>query len=203
MTSLAKEPDLIERLAEIERHHPNAHAGRGGLFTLDGYREFLKEMLMLATRLGWLTIAILDCGGQSVAYYLCFRYNRRYYVYITSYRQEFSKFGVGRLLMLRMLEHYWLSEGDEIDFLRGDELYKNDWAVQARQNVRLLVSQRSLRWLSRGWVWCVWRPALQRRLPRVHGVLSFVSESSWKVVTKWAFHRLKRAAFGGGRGDTG
>lgn len=202
VTSLEDEPDLLERLAAIERYHPEAGPNRADFFNLEEYRGFFEDVLPQAAKRGWLTIALLECDGWAVAYYLGFRYNRRYYVYITSYRGEFSRFGVGRLLMLRMLEQYWIFEGDEIDFLRGDEPHKNRWTVQSRQNRRLLVWQRSLRSRARVWVWFVWRPAFQQRLPRMHGVLWFVSESSWKVVIKWAFRRLKRAAFGGGKGDT-
>jgi CelD/BcsL family acetyltransferase involved in cellulose biosynthesis len=199
VTSFEAEPDLIERLTETDCYHPKGGLNREGYFKLDGYRGFLSEVLPKAANCGWLTVALLECGGRVAAYYLIFQYNRRYYVYLTSYHREFSRFGVGKLLMLRMLEQCWVSEGEEIDYLRGDERYKKDWAVQARQNLRLLAVRRSWRSRLRGWTWEALLPALQRRLPRLYGVLSFVSESSWPVVIKWLLRRLKRAACGGNK----
>jgi len=198
VTALEDAPDLLERLAAIERHHPEAESGRPGLLNLDRYREFLEDFLPWAARRGWLTIALLECNDCIVAYYLGFWYHGRWYLYMTSYIREFGTFGVGRLLMLRMLEHYWLTGGEAIDFLRGDELYKHDWAVQTHQNWRLLVAQRPWRSRARKWLWYVLLPALQRRLPRVYGVLAFASENGWRMTLTRVVQRFECAVLGMG-----
>lgn len=195
VTSLEDKPDVIERIAEIERHHPNAGPGRPRFLNMTEHRGFFEEVLPRTARLGWLTIAFLDCDGQPVAYYLCFHYNRRYILYITAYRREFTSVGVGRLLMLRMLEQYWNAGGDEIDFGRAEWLLsKSHRSLKTRQNLRLVASQRSLRSRSRWWLWFVLLPALQHRFPRIHYALSIASESGWAEMAKRGLRRLKRAA---------
>jgi CelD/BcsL family acetyltransferase involved in cellulose biosynthesis len=199
VTSLEKEPALWDRLATLDEHHPEAGPQRAAFFALADYRGFFEDMLPQAAQRGWLTLALLECDGLAVAYYLGFQYNRRYYIYITSYHGDFSRFGVGKLLMLRMLEQYWAAEGDDIDFLRGDEPHKNRWAAQLRSNQRLLVWQRAGRSWWRQQLWFFWLPALQHWSPRLHGFLQFFSASSWSVMRQWACRRLQRAVLGEGR----
>ncbi|MBE9536610.1 MAG: GNAT family N-acetyltransferase [Proteobacteria bacterium] len=201
VTSLEDEPGLLDIMAEMERHHPDVKRGRPGQLNTDAYRKFFEDVFPQFAMLGWLNIALMECDGRAVAYYLGFRYNRRHYTYMSSYLDEFRELGVGKLLMLRMLEHYWLSGDDEIDFLRGDETYKGDWTTDARQNTRLVVSKRSLHAFYLRWFFFVLLPWMERRLPRVHKALSVASEGGLTALVRLVYHRLKRVISGGDDGS--
>lgn len=192
VTSLADEPGLIDTMAEIQSQHPNAGPDRPGELNVDTHRRFFEEWLPRAGSLGWLALALLECDGHAIAYFLLFRHNGRHYVYITSYRREFQRFGVGKLLMMRMLEHCWASGGSEIDLLRGDETFKENWTTATRQNVRLSVTQRSLQSRFRTWMFLCILPALEHRAPRVHTALSIAARDGWATAVKRGWKRLRR-----------
>lgn len=173
---------LLDLLAEIESHHPHAGPGRPGLLQAGAFREFIDEFVPLAVGRGWLNVAVMDCGGMPAAYYLSFRYNERFYLYLTSYRREFRKHSVGRLTFTRTLEQLWNSGAGEIDMLRGEEDYKENWATEGRRNMRLIVGRRSLR--SRAAVRALTNvlPALERRMARTYRALLVSNEEGWTAV---------------------
>jgi CelD/BcsL family acetyltransferase involved in cellulose biosynthesis len=132
----------------------------------------------------------MECDGSPAAFTLSFRYNMRFYLYLTSYNKEFQKYGIGRLTCLRMMERFWLSGEGDIDFLRGEEEYKEKWAADGRQNLRILASHTTLRSRAARWLWENCLPSVERRMPRVHRVLVASNEVGWKEVLKRIYRRL-------------
>ncbi|MGB7629660.1 MAG: GNAT family N-acetyltransferase, partial [Candidatus Deferrimicrobium sp.] len=188
---------LIEQLAEIETHHPMAGSGRPGFFCKNPFQGFFGDFLRAAAQRGWLNVVLMEGDGLPVAFTLSFRHNGRFYLYLTSYRKEFQKFGIGRLTCLRMMERYWLSGEGEIDFLLGEEEYKEKWAPEGRRNLRILASHATPRSRAARWLWGKCLPSVERRVPRVHRVLVASNEVGWTEVLKRISRRL------GSRGKDG
>lgn len=191
LNSFSKEPGLFETMAGIQGKHPDASDDRPGEFNVVEYRGFLKSFIAKAEKMGWLTITLLEVDGRVVAYCLGFRYNARQYLYNMSYIRQFRKLGAGKLLMMHMLEQYWPSDIDEIDLLRGDEVYKRKWAKKKRQNTRLIISQKTLRSHFACRVWFVLLPTLEKRFRKIYNLISISSEDGLKVALRHGLSRLK------------
>lgn len=191
LNSFSKEPGLIGIMAEIQRGHPHASDDRPGDFNVVEYRKFLKAFIAKAEEKGWLTITLLELDGSVVAYWLGFRYNACQYLYSTSYVRQYRKLGVGKLLMMHMLEQYWTLDIDKIDFLRGNEDYKREWAKEERRNTRLIITQKTLRSRFACWVWFVLLPILEKRFRKIYNFISISSEDGLKVALRHGLSRLK------------
>lgn len=181
---------FLEMLAEVESHHPDIENARPGFMRTYPFRPFIEEFLFYAAPNDWLKVALLECSGLVVAYYLSFLYKGRYYAYLTSYRKDFKRFGVGRLTFIHMLEHFWNSGADEIDLLRGEERYKSSWAENGRQNQRLTVARATLRSRMSVWLWKVALVEMEHRLPRIHNAYRLINDHGWASVVRRAFNRL-------------
>lgn len=144
---------ILDRLAETERRHPQHVSDRKGILNADIHRDFFREFLPRASANGWLSIFLLSCDDRVACYYLTFRYGDRHYLYATAYDRDFSKYSVGRQLMLMMLEDLWSGDGAVVDFLRGDAPFKQDLADDAGRNATLISWPRSLSGRAKGRIW--------------------------------------------------
>ena len=174
--------------------HRNASSERPGEFNEPTFRLFLEEMLATASRRGWLRLPILWRDGAILAYFIVFLYNGRYYLYNTAYRADCRRFGVGKLLMLYMLERFCAEGGGIIDYLRGGETYKEAWAERVVVNARIRAARPGLRALFGRFVWFELMPMLQVRMPFSYRVLMVASAEGLSGIARRVLRRMRRAA---------
>lgn len=84
---------------------------------------------------GRMVVSALKLDGEYAAMHLGFKTDDKYYYYIPVYRKDFSKLGVGAILLKHLIEQN-ISKRD-FDFLRGGEDYKFDWSDNIRANFSL------------------------------------------------------------------
>ena len=194
LTDVSRSIGLSASFGEVQAMHRNASSERPGEFNEPTFRLFLEEMLATASRRGWLRLPILWRDGAILAYFIVFLYNGRYYLYNTAYRADCRRFGVGKLLMLYMLERFCAEGGGIIDYLRGGETYKEAWAERVVVNARIRAARPGLRALFGRFVWFELMPMLQVRMPFSYRVLMVASAEGLSGIARRVLRRMRRAA---------
>lgn len=112
-----------------------ASKGLRGSFGEDPrFRDFLLDIARCFAEKQWLNLSFLTANDEPISAALCFEYNRILYYYHPGFDPEYSKYGVGNLLIMRLIQDSIQRGLDEFDFLRGDEDYKNDWTSLSRSS---------------------------------------------------------------------
>jgi CelD/BcsL family acetyltransferase involved in cellulose biosynthesis len=153
-------------LPEISRVHQMRWQQKGieGCFTENSFAQFLET----ATKALWsdpwspqsigiqnekttqtsrVHIAILKIDNQTAAGAICFRDRNSLSIYLTGMNPEFSRSKPGWQLLQGCIQHAISLGCDAIDFLRGDEEYKERLGGVASAQQRWVVP--SMRWTSK------------------------------------------------------
>ena len=194
LTDVTRGVELSASFGEVQAAHRYASSERLGEFNDPTFRPFLEEMLATASQRGWLRLPALWRDGALLAYFITFLYNGRYYLYNTAYRADCRRFGVGKLLMLYMLEQFFAESGGIIDYLRGGEAYKDSWAERVLVNARIRAARPGVRPLIGRLVWFELMPMLQLRIPFLHRVLMAASAEGLSGIARRVLRRLLRTA---------
>lgn len=102
-------------------------AGLSGAFSNKRIRDFHKDVAKSLANQGMLGLYILKFDGKPVSGSYGFKYQSKYYAYLPGFDPEYSKFGVGSILVPYLVEKF-IEEGlVEFDLMRGDEGYKERW----------------------------------------------------------------------------
>ncbi len=135
-----EDPRFIEHMAAVQRRSTKAE----NLFDLPGRRQFLEQFALETADKDWLRISALEVDGEWVAYYFGFHYANRYLLYNTSFIADFADCSPGTLLMIQLLKHAFEEGLEEVDFMRGEEGFKFNWANGSRRNMRLVFHRRTI-----------------------------------------------------------
>lgn len=91
------------------------------------------------SRAGWTRLAILYVGDQPVAAQLWFVHHGRASIYRLAYDEAWRAYSTGSILTDFLMQYVIDTDRvDEIDFLTGNDSYKQDWMTERRE--RLLLS---------------------------------------------------------------
>lgn len=82
----------------------------------------------------------LCIDGKLAAVHFGFRFRRKFYYYIPIASEEYSKYGVGLLLLKHIIEE---NRDMVFDFLRGNESYKFYWCDNAIMNFNLVACRNN------------------------------------------------------------
>jgi CelD/BcsL family acetyltransferase involved in cellulose biosynthesis len=153
----------------------NARGRYPQLYRSPAEQAFQRALLDSAAARGWADLSTLSIEGQPVAYRYGFSFDNRFEDWRTGFDTGFFELSVGKLLLMRLLQDCFQRGYREIDFLRGDEGYKERWNAQERlygqiravPRTRLLVGAAAL-----------WLPGLKRWLKRFLGQRSRSSPAS-------------------------
>ncbi len=115
------------------------------------FPDFIPGLVSLGARTGWLRLAIAKIGGRPAAAQLWFVVGDRAYIYKVAYDDEFKSLSIGAVVTLKMMRHVIdVDEVNEVDFLTGDEGYKESWMSGRREKWGFLaLNPRSPRGLAR------------------------------------------------------
>lgn len=192
LSDVSEAPGIGVEFAAVQAAHVDAGEHRPGEFNDPFFRPFLEEMLMIASKRRWLRIPLLRLSGIISAYYIAFLYRGRYYVYNTAHREEYQRYGPGKLLMLYMLERFFAERGGMVDYLRGAERYKDRWTAGGVINARIRAARPGFR-ARLGWlIWFRFMPAMQARIPLLYRILVVASEKGPLGIARRIVLRLSR-----------
>lgn len=118
---------LIQAL--IDYHHVYYHSWK----QKEPYPAFIDAIAEYAWQLGELRIGIIYHQQQPVAAQIWFVSQASAYIFKLAHVESHAKFSPGTVLMATMLEHVISQDNvNRIDFLTGNDSYKQDWMSDKR-----------------------------------------------------------------------
>jgi len=112
--------------------------GREGSFVADPkFQDFLLDVSECFAEKRWLNLYFLTANNEPISAALCFEYSKTLYYYHPGFDPAYSKYGVGNLLIMHLLQDSIQKGIEKFDFLKGDESYKRDWTPLSRNNLEV------------------------------------------------------------------
>ena len=103
------------------------------------FERFMPGLAQLCAAKGWLRLGVAWLDERPVAAQFWIVAGAKAHIYKLAYDAEFRQFSPGSLLtaqlMQRAIDH---DEVTEIDYLKGDDAYKNQWMTHRRERLGLL-----------------------------------------------------------------
>jgi len=100
---------------------------------------FMNRIVEEFSREGWSRLAILYVQGRPVAAQLWFVHHRKASIFRLAYDQAWKQYSPGSILTSFLMKYVIDADKvEEIDFLSGNDTYKQDWMSERRE--RLLLS---------------------------------------------------------------
>lgn len=141
--SASDEAEVASWLEILFRLHTKRWEAEGKSGVLRGVeiRAFHKEAALGFFRKGALRLYKLSFQDRDMAVLYGFVHKGLYYAYLMGFDPDFSPVSPGRLLLYKAAEDC-ISQGmTGIDFLRGAEKYKYDWAPVVTRNYTLQITK--------------------------------------------------------------
>lgn len=116
------------------------------------YPHFVRTWAAICARRGWLRLGIAWVGESPIAAQFWFTMNRRAYIFKLAYDEAHAKWSAGTVLSAYLFEHSLdVDRVAEIDYLTGDDAYKQSWMTERRERVGVIAcNPRTWRGLGRG-----------------------------------------------------
>jgi len=106
--------------------------------------DFMDDIVASFTRAGWTRLAILYIKGQPAAAQLWFVHHGKANIFRLSYDQAWKPYSPGSILTRFLVEYVIdIDNVGEIDFLVGNEAYKQDWMSDRRERFVLCCVKRA------------------------------------------------------------
>lgn len=118
-------------------------AGKSGVLQGREIRAFHIDAALGFREKGMLRLYRTIFEGTELAALYGFVHMNRFYAYLMGYDPEFSKLSPGILMLLSVAEDSINRGVAGMDFLRGGEKYKYDWAPEETRNYTLLITKGS------------------------------------------------------------
>jgi len=117
----------------------NQHGQYPLIYQTETERSFFQELLHSMASKGWLDIHLLYFDDIPVAYRVGFIYSNRYEDWRSGFDTNFNDLSFGKLLLMEIIEECFHRKLRELDFLRGEEDYKERWQPLERFHVNMQV----------------------------------------------------------------
>jgi hypothetical protein len=109
------------------------------------FNEFTPALVGQFSKLGWLRLAILSADKQAIAAQIWFVVNGKASIYRLAHDKKWNQYSPGSLLtQYLMREVIDQDKVYEIDFLTGNERYKQDWMTIHRKRFGIRYAKPSL-----------------------------------------------------------
>ncbi|MFK7795349.1 MAG: GNAT family N-acetyltransferase [Gammaproteobacteria bacterium] len=100
------------------------------------FAEFTPNLVKRAAGLGWLRLAILYIEQKPVAAQIWFVVNGKANIYRLAYDELWKNYSPGSILTQYLMRHVIDKDKvSEIDFLTGNERYKQDWMTMQNERI--------------------------------------------------------------------
>jgi hypothetical protein len=98
------------------------------------YPQFIRELCRLAVAQGWLRLGILSLNGAAIASQIWLVENQKAMIFKLSYDPDAANLSPGSVLTATLMEHVLDQDRvTEIDYLSGDDAYKQEWMTHRRE----------------------------------------------------------------------
>lgn len=105
----------------------------------ESYPGFVSGLCRLAARRGWLRLGVLQQGGHAIASQIWLFDNGTAYIFKLAYDPAAARYSPGSVLTAALMEYALDHDAaQEIDYLSGDDAYKQDWMSQRRERQGLI-----------------------------------------------------------------
>jgi len=102
------------------------------------YVSFMNGFVDGFSRPGWSRLAVLYINGQPIAAQLWFVLHGKASIFRLAYDETWKKYSPGSILTSFLMEYVIkVDKVDEIDFLTGNDAYKQDWMSDRRERFAL------------------------------------------------------------------
>ncbi len=106
------------------------------------YEQYVTLLDAMAINLSvpnWTRLAVLYIDGKPAAAQLWFVVQNKASIFRLAYDKEWKQYSPGSILTAYLMQHVIdIDKVEEIDFLTGNDFYKQDWMTERRQRWRLL-----------------------------------------------------------------
>ena len=133
--------DIHTALGPALEHAIDAYEGiyRRSWKPAETYPDFIRQLCRLAARHGWLRLGVLTLDDQPIASQLWLFSAGTAYIFKLAYDPNAARYSPGTVLTAALMEQVIdRDHAVEIDYLSGDDTYKQDWMDQRRERVGLI-----------------------------------------------------------------
>lgn len=103
------------------------------------FDRFMPGLAQLCAAKGWLRLGLAWIGDRPVAAQFWIVAGGKAHIYKLAYDAEFRQFSPGSLLTAQLMQRAIdVDRVSEIDYLKGDDAYKNQWMTHRRERLGLL-----------------------------------------------------------------
>jgi CelD/BcsL family acetyltransferase involved in cellulose biosynthesis len=134
---------LLDGLTELEKSSWKGEE-QIGIFAPE-VAEFHRDLIRFYTARGECDIRYIAQGERIVSYRVGFLWDRVYYDFNTAYHPDVAKLSPSNMLLLLALQDLCKMGVERIDFCRGVQRYKLEWATGIRENCLVRVYNRTAR----------------------------------------------------------
>ena len=115
--------------------------------TAEPYPAFIPGLIRTCAEQGWLRLGVVRVDGEPAAVQLWIVNSGKAAIYKIAYDRRFADLSVGSFLTTHMMEHVLdVDRVREVDYLTGDDKYKQDWMSHRRERWGILaMNPRTLR----------------------------------------------------------
>jgi CelD/BcsL family acetyltransferase involved in cellulose biosynthesis len=106
-----------------------------GVFDTKEICDFFIDVAKIFADNGWLALCFLAINEEPVAGLLCYEYNQKMYAAISGFDPNYSRYSIGNILFVKLIEKCIEKKMKEFDFLKGDESYKFKYSSTIRRNL--------------------------------------------------------------------
>jgi len=98
------------------------------------FPDFMPGWILESARQGWLRMGIASINNEAVAVQIWLVHQNKASIYKLAYDQRYAAYSIGSILTASLLQHVIdVDRVEEVDFLNGDERYKQDWMSHRRE----------------------------------------------------------------------
>jgi ribosomal protein S18 acetylase RimI-like enzyme len=107
------------------------------------FPEFVPALIRTAAASGWLRLALLYIAGRPAAGQIWFVVHGKASIFRLAYDEHWQRYSPGSILTAYLMERVIDDDrAASIDFLTGNEHYKQDWLSERRERWRLVLVKR-------------------------------------------------------------
>jgi CelD/BcsL family acetyltransferase involved in cellulose biosynthesis len=114
-------------------------------FTEQRSRDFYFEVSKILRKNGWLSLSSLNVDGKPVALIWGFKYQNVWMDMTPVFDPEYSKFSVGQIQIMKIIESAIQEGFTKFDFLKGGSEYKQRWAQNTIDNIQFIITKNDFR----------------------------------------------------------
>ena len=108
--------------------------------------NFHRDLAKIAARNGWLRLGFLYFGGSPIASQFWISCNGCAFILKTVYDQDHKKYSPGKILTSEMVKFVIdIDKVKTIDYVQGDETYKQEWTPKRRERKNVLIFNNNLK----------------------------------------------------------